>query len=90
MNPFAPSPAIDLSRRRFVQGVAIGGAAAGLGLLRPSNAWALTSPGQPKVLSGTDFALDIVFDTDPAIMWETAIRRMGADPSTLQMSHGVH
>ncbi|MGB3747474.1 MAG: copper resistance system multicopper oxidase [Rhodanobacter sp.] len=60
MIPFSPSPATDLSRRRFVQGVALGGAVAGLGLLRPSNAWALTSPGQPTMLSGTDFALDIV------------------------------
>ena len=58
MNLFSPSPT-DLSRRRFVQGVAIGGAVAGLGLLRPSNVWALTSPGHPTVLSGTDFALDI-------------------------------
>jgi len=60
MKSFFPSPATDLSRRRFVQGVALGGAAAGLGLLRPSNVWALTSPGHPTVLSGTDFALDIV------------------------------
>lgn len=60
MKPLFPSPATDLSRRRFVQGVALGGAAAGLGLLRPSNVWALTSPGHPTVLSGTDFALDIV------------------------------
>ena len=59
MNMFSPPPT-DLSRRRFVQGVAIGGAVAGLGLLRPSNVWALTSPGHPTVLSGTDFALDIV------------------------------
>jgi CopA family copper-resistance protein len=58
MNLFAPPPA-DLSRRRFVQGLALGGAVAGLGLLRPTNAWALTSPGHPTVLSGTDFALDI-------------------------------
>jgi len=58
MNSFSPPPA-DLSRRRFVQGVAIGGAVAGLGLLRPSNVWAATSPGYPRVLSGTDFALDI-------------------------------
>ncbi|TBR75465.1 MAG: twin-arginine translocation signal domain-containing protein, partial [Burkholderiaceae bacterium] len=48
-----------VSRRRFVQGTAVGGAAAGLGLLRPANAWALTSPGHPTVLSGTDFALNI-------------------------------
>ncbi len=53
------SAATDLSRRRFVQGLALGGAAAGLGLLRPTSAWALTSPGQPTVLGGSDFALDI-------------------------------
>ena len=58
MNMFPPLPT-DLSRRRFVQGVAIGGAVAGFGLLRPSNVWALTNPGHPTVLSGTDFALDI-------------------------------
>jgi CopA family copper-resistance protein len=58
MNLFSPPPA-DLSRRRFVQGVAIGGAVAGLGLLHPSNVWALTNPGHPTVLGGTDFALDI-------------------------------
>jgi putative transcriptional regulator len=33
---------------------------------------------------------DLVFDTDASTMWETAIRRLGADPSALQMSHGVH
>ena len=33
---------------------------------------------------------DLVFDIDPDEMWETAIRRLGADPSSLQMSHGVH
>ena len=32
----------------------------------------------------------LVFDTDPSMMWEIAIRRLGADPSALQMSHGVH
>ncbi len=63
------SAAPDLSRRRFVHGVALGGAVAGLGLLRPSNVWALTSPGQPSVLRGTDFALDIV---------ETAVNITGA------------
>jgi putative transcriptional regulator len=34
--------------------------------------------------------LDLIFDIDPAAMWETAIRRLGADPSALQTSHGVH
>lgn len=38
----------------------------------------------------SDVALDLIFETDAALMWETAIRRIGADPSTLQMSHGVH
>jgi putative transcriptional regulator len=37
-----------------------------------------------------DVDLDIVFDLDPSVMWETAIRRIGADPSTLTTSHGVH
>jgi putative transcriptional regulator len=34
--------------------------------------------------------LDIVFDTEADRMWEAAIRRLGADPGTLQMSPGVH
>jgi putative transcriptional regulator len=37
-----------------------------------------------------DVDLDIVFDLPPDVMWETAIRRIGADPSSLTMSHGVH
>ena len=37
-----------------------------------------------------DVQLDLIFDTAPADMWETAIRRLGADPSTLQMGRGVH
>ncbi len=37
-----------------------------------------------------DVDVDLVFDIDVSIMWETAIRRLGADPSALQMSHGVH
>ena len=37
-----------------------------------------------------DVDLDIVFDMAPDAMWESAIRRLGADPSTLTMSHGVH
>lgn len=49
-----PSPA----RRRFVRGLALGGAVAGLGLWR-TPVWALTGTGQPTVATGTDFALDI-------------------------------
>ena len=59
MNTFNPSSAANASRRRFVQGVALGGAAAAFSLLRPSRAWALKSAAGPSVLSGTDFALDI-------------------------------
>jgi putative transcriptional regulator len=33
---------------------------------------------------------DLIFCTPPERMWETAIRRLGADPATLQMSRGVH
>jgi putative transcriptional regulator len=34
--------------------------------------------------------LDLVFETPFAETWETAIRRLGADPNLLQMGHGVH
>ena|SRR5687768_16486216 len=37
-----------------------------------------------------DVHIDLVFDDEPSVMWETAIRRLGADPSALQPSHGVH
>jgi putative transcriptional regulator len=33
---------------------------------------------------------DLIFDTPPERLWETAIRRLGADPAALQMSRGVH
>lgn len=38
----------------------------------------------------SDVDRDLVFNTPPEHMWETAIRRLGADPSALQMSRGVH
>ena len=37
-----------------------------------------------------EIALDLIFDIDPAAMWDVAIRRLGADPSALQTSRGVH
>ena len=37
-----------------------------------------------------DIHLDLIFDVDPGAVWDTAIRRLGADPSALQPSHGVH
>ncbi len=48
----------NLSRRTFVKGIAAGGALAGLGLWRPP-VWALTSPGEPTVLAGSEFDLTI-------------------------------
>jgi len=33
---------------------------------------------------------ELVFGIDPDRMWETAIRRLGADPAALQMSKGIH
>ncbi|MET4727157.1 CopA family copper-resistance protein [Lysobacter enzymogenes] len=55
ITPFG-APA-DPSRRRFVAGLAAGGAIAGSGLWR--NAFAAPMAQAPRVLSGTDFALDI-------------------------------
>ena len=37
-----------------------------------------------------DVELDLIFDVAVDAMWETAIRRLGADPSSLQISPGVH
>jgi len=33
---------------------------------------------------------ELIFDTSAAEMWEAAIRRLGADPASLQVSSGVH
>ena len=38
----------------------------------------------------SDIDCRLIFDTPPDRMWETAIRRLGVDPATLQMSRGVH
>ncbi len=38
----------------------------------------------------SDVDVDLVFDVDPSVMWETAIRRLGADPSALHTGRGVH
>jgi len=50
--------AFEMSRRRFVQGLAAGGVVAGFGLW-PKATWAVKSPGQLNVLSGTEFDLSI-------------------------------
>ena len=44
--------------------------------------------GARLVLSDID--RDVIFNTPADKMWEIAIRRLGADPPTLQMSRGVH
>ena len=46
------------TRRTFVKGLAATGILSGLGMWR-TPVWAVTSPGQPNVLSGTDFDLFI-------------------------------
>ncbi|MEP7305501.1 MAG: YqgE/AlgH family protein [Acidobacteriota bacterium] len=38
----------------------------------------------------SDVDRDVLFATPAERMWETAIRRLGADPAALQMSRGVH
>jgi len=53
-----PIAAGTRSRRRFVQGIAAGGAIAGLGLF-PRESWARKPTGNANVLTGTEFDLDI-------------------------------
>jgi putative transcriptional regulator len=38
----------------------------------------------------SDVDRNMIFTTPPERMWETAIRRLGADPAALQTSRGVH
>jgi putative AlgH/UPF0301 family transcriptional regulator len=38
----------------------------------------------------SDIAADLIFETPAERMWETAIRRLGADPAALHISRGVH
>jgi putative transcriptional regulator len=38
----------------------------------------------------SEVSTDLIFSTPPERMWETAIRRLGADPSALSTSRGVH
>jgi CopA family copper-resistance protein len=48
----------NTSRRTFVKGLAAGGLLGGLGLWRPP-VWAITNPGEPQVLAGSEFELFI-------------------------------
>ncbi|HEY0232667.1 MAG TPA: copper resistance system multicopper oxidase [Dokdonella sp.] len=56
MNPFSADAPPGFTRRRFVQGLALGGMAAGLGWRDPAFA---QSPPRRDVLGGTQFDLDI-------------------------------
>ncbi len=59
MNTFHSSSATDASRRRFVQGLALGGVSAAFGLLQSARATAVQNAVGPATLTGTDFALEI-------------------------------
>ena len=59
MNTFRSSSATDVSRRRFVQGLALGGVSAAFGSFRSARASVLQNPGGPATLTGTNFALEI-------------------------------
>ena len=54
------------------------------------------APGQlDEELAGSSWLMapvqpDLLFDTPIDAMWETAIRRLGADPAALQTSSGIH
>jgi putative transcriptional regulator len=54
------------------------------------------APGQlDEELAGSSWLLapvqpDLLFDIPIDDMWETAIRRLGAEPSGLQTSSGIH
>lgn len=71
------------TRRTFVKGLAAGGLLSGLGLWR-SPVWALTSPGQPTVLAGTEF--DLFIDQMPVNLTgrnRTALTISGSLPGPL-------
>ncbi|MBW5412711.1 copper resistance system multicopper oxidase [Pseudomonas sp. MAG002Y] len=71
------------SRRTFVKGLAAGSLLSGLGLWR-TPVWALTSPGQPTVLSGTEF--DLVIGETPVTITgakRTALTINGSLPGPL-------
>lgn len=71
------------TRRTVLKGLAAGGAFAGLGLWRQP-VWALTSPGQPTVLAGTEFDLTIdALEVDFTGQRRTAMAINGSIPGPL-------
>ncbi|MGF6399572.1 CopA family copper-resistance protein [Pseudomonas frederiksbergensis] len=69
----------NTSRRTFVKGLAAGGALAGLGLWR-TPVWAVTSPGEPNVLAGTEFDLYI---------GETPVNITGTPRTAMTINGGI-
>ncbi|WP_448723557.1 copper resistance system multicopper oxidase [Pseudomonas farris] len=69
----------NTSRRTFVKGLAAGGVLAGLGLWR-TPVWAVTSPGEPNVLAGTEFDLFI---------GETQVNITGNPRSAMTINGGI-
>ena len=61
-----------------------------LALLKPQMEARRIACGWERKEPVADVQVDLVFDVDAQVMWETAIRRLGADPSMLQTSPGVH
>ncbi|WP_415770179.1 copper resistance system multicopper oxidase [Pseudomonas sp. LB3P38] len=69
----------NTSRRTFVKGLAAGGLLGGLGLWR-TPVWAVTSPGEPQVLAGTDFDL---------LIGETPINITGTSRTAMTINGGI-
>ncbi len=38
----------------------------------------------------SDVTADLIFDTEPEILWEQSVRRIGVDPKSLVSASGVH
>jgi CopA family copper-resistance protein len=69
----------NTSRRTFVKGLAVGGLLSGLGLWR-TPVWAITSPGEPQVLAGTDFDL---------LIGETPVNITGNPRTAMTINGGI-
>lgn len=69
----------NTSRRTFVKGLAVGGLLGGFGLWR-TPVWAVTSPGAPQVLAGTDFDL---------LIGETPVNITGNPRTAMTINGGI-
>lgn len=69
----------NTTRRTFVKGLAAGGLLGGLGLWR-TPVWAVTSPGEPQVLAGTDFDL---------LIGETPVNITGNPRTAMTINGGI-